>query len=91
MQGDEVSDVREDLKMMTGKGSGSGKYSYHKRSRGIRDVMCAHMPEDDFKVRLTFCSHGEFHAPIIKLDETDAEMLWACLNSMAKDLNWEDQ
>ena len=75
---------------MNGRSSGSGKYSYHERSFHNRSVMVAHMPDDSFKVRIAFRHSGETQIPIIKVDMTEAEMLWAALNAMAKDLNWKD-
>lgn len=73
-----------------GRGTGSGKYSYHSRSCGPRDVMVSHMPDDGFSIRIAFRHNGETAIPIIKIGDSDAEMLWACLNSMAKDLGWKD-
>ena len=73
-----------------GKGSGSGRYSYQKRHSGQYSVTVAHMPEDDMHVRITFKHMDEINIPIIKLNEKHAEMLWACLNSMAQDLKWKD-
>jgi hypothetical protein len=76
--------------MFTGRGTGTGKYSYHSRTKHNKDCMVSHMPEDSYLVRIAFRHNGETSIPVIKLDEDHAEMLWACLNSMAKDLKWED-
>lgn len=76
--------------MITGKEQGSGTYSYHKRSNSREAVFVSHMPEDSFKVRIVFTHLGETAIPIIKLDEGQAEMLWAALCAMAKDLDWKD-
>ena len=76
--------------MITGRESGSGTYSYHKRSYANNAVHVSHMPEDSFKVRIAFSNSGETALPIIKLNEMEAELLWAALNAMAVDLKWED-
>lgn len=75
---------------MTGKSAGTGTYSFHERHSGRTSVMTAHMPDDRNDVRITFRQEGETQTPVIKLGMVEAEMLWACLNSMAKDLKWED-
>jgi hypothetical protein len=73
-----------------GKGSGSGKYSYHQRCSGEEVVMVTHMPEDKWNIRIANLNKGQQVGPVVILDEQTAEMLWACLNDMAKDLQWED-
>lgn len=77
--------------MISGRGSGTGKYSYHETSDGRRSVMVAHMPEDGFNVRISFRDNGDTMLPTIKLDERDAELLWASLKRMAVDLQWADK
>lgn len=77
--------------MISGRGSGTGKYSYHETSGGRRSVMVAHMPEDGFNVRISFRDNGDTMLPTIKLDERDAELLWASLKRMAVDLQWADK
>lgn len=72
-----------------GKSHGTGKYSYHERSSGYRSVMVAHMPEDSCVIRVVCRSHGEAEVNM-KLSETHAELLWASLCDMAKDLKWKD-
>lgn len=76
--------------MITGKEQGTGKYSYHRRNYGNYSVFVSHMPEDQFKMRIVFQHNGETSIPILKLNDTEAELLWAALNSMSKDLNWKD-
>lgn len=78
--------------MITGRGGGSGKYSYRHRSSGNQIVHVSSMPEDSFTIRITFQHNGETAIPVtvIKLSKTNAEMLWAALNDMAKDLGWKD-
>lgn len=76
--------------MINGRSSGTGKYSYHERSFGARSVLVAHMPDDGHTVRIAFRHHGETAIPIVKVNTSEAEMLWAALNSMAKDLGWKD-
>lgn len=73
-----------------GRSSGTGTYSYHQRNSGNVSVVVSHMPEDYLNIRIAFKHHEETVNPIMKLNTRDAEMLWACLNSMAKDLKWED-
>jgi hypothetical protein len=76
--------------MITGRSSGTGKYSYHERSSANNSVMVSHMPDDGYKIRIAFRNNGEVSLPLIKIGEREAEMLWAALNGMAKDLNWKD-
>ncbi len=76
--------------MITGKGSGTGNYSYHKRNGGKSEVCVSHMPGDINSIRITFRDYDEQDGPIWKLTEPQAEMLWASLSGMAKDLKWED-
>lgn len=75
--------------MITGRSTGTGKYSYHERSSHNESVMVASMPEDQWKVRIIFRHNGESSNPL-KIDERSAEMLWAALNSMSKDKGWKD-
>lgn len=77
--------------MISGRSGGSGKYSYREVHNGQSSVTVSHMPEDSFKVRIAFRSHGETHNPILKLNDTEAELLWAALNAMSKDLKWDDR
>ena len=58
---------------------------------GSVSVLVAHMPEDHFGIRIIFRHHGETSIPVIKLDPVEAELLWASLNLMAKDLRWSDK
>jgi hypothetical protein len=76
---------------MTGRGSGSGKYSFQSTSEGTHTVVVSHMPEDTFSIRIVFQSHGETSIPVVKLGTTEAELLWASLNRMASDLGWKDE
>lgn len=76
--------------MITGRGSGSGTYSYQETHRGNSSALVAHMPEDSFRVRIVFRSNGEPHIPIMIVSEIEAELLWCSLNRMAKDLKWDD-
>jgi hypothetical protein len=48
------------------------------------------MSDDKNDIRIAFRHHGETSYPVIKLCESEAEQLWAALNSMAKDLSWKD-
>lgn len=73
-----------------GRSSGTGTFSYHERSSGNKSVMVSKMPEDYFSVRITFRHQGETVLPLLKISTCEAEMLWACLNSMAQDLKWKD-
>lgn len=77
--------------MISGRSSGSGKYSFHETSLGANSVLVSHMPEDQFHVRIVFRSHGENHIPVLKLHECEASLLWASLSRMAKDLGWDDR
>lgn len=77
--------------MLTGRSGGSGNYSYRETTAGSVSVLVAHMPEDHFGFRIVFRHHGEASIPIIKLDPIQAEVLWAALNLMAKDLHWSDR
>lgn len=76
--------------MITSKSGGSGTYSFHERSVGTQSVTVSHMPENQWKVRVSFRSNGETHIPTILIGLSEAECLWAALNAMAKDLKWED-
>ena len=76
--------------MITGRGSGSGKYSFHQRTSGNKTVMVTKMPEDQYSIRIVFQHNGETSIPIVKISTSDAERLWAALNSMAADLEWKD-
>jgi hypothetical protein len=76
--------------MITGRGSGSGKYSFNSRTYGDKTVYVSYMPEDTHKIRIVFQKYGNTEIPIIQLDNRDAEALWAALNAMAKDLEWKD-
>jgi hypothetical protein len=76
--------------MITGRTSGSGKYSYHERHSGNRSVMVSHMTDDGHSTRIAFRHNGEINIPILKLDDSQAEMLWAALSAMAKDRDWKD-
>lgn len=74
--------------MISGRGGGSGKYSYRWAKSGNREVQVSCMPEDSFHIRITFKHMNEINVPIIKLSDTEAECLWVALNEMAKDLGW---
>lgn len=74
--------------MISGRGGGSGNYSYRWVKYGNREVQVSRMPEDSFNIRITFKHMDEINAPIMKLSFTDAECLWAALGEMAKDLGW---
>jgi hypothetical protein len=76
--------------MITGKGFATGKYSYHVRHFGMRDVYVQHLPEQTNQVRIVFRDKGETAIPTIALDLASAEALWAALSGMAKDLEWKD-
>lgn len=76
--------------MITGRGSGSGKYSYHKRHNNSSGVMVAHMPEDNLSIRIVFSHMEENNIPTLKISSIHAEMLWSALSGMAKDLKWEE-
>lgn len=76
--------------MIQGRGSGSGKYSFHETHTANRSVMVSHMPDDGMHVRIAFRYSGEVHQ-VLKLSEMDAELLWASLKRMAVDLKWEDR
>ena len=76
--------------MITGKSSGSGTYSFHERSIRNMSVMVAKMPEEQFQIRIVFKDNGEPHLPVLKIDLQYAEMLWAALSAMSKDLGWLD-
>lgn len=75
--------------MITGRSSGSGKYTYQARSFTNRSVSVFQMPEDFYRVRIIFQHNGENCQPI-KIDESEAILLWSALNGMAKELNWKD-
>lgn len=75
--------------MKFGRGGGSGKHSYRYRTWLDRQVQVSHMPEDQFKIRITFTEKGATCIPITVLGDTDAEMLWNALSDMAEDLKWE--
>lgn len=77
--------------MITGKGSGSGKYSYQETTRGAWSVMVSHLPEDSYSVRIIFRHMGETNIPIMKMGINEGELLWSSFNKMAKDLNWDDR
>ena len=79
------------VKMIHGRSGGSGKYSYREASSRNRSVHVSHMPEDIYEVRIVFRHNGETSIPIVKIGESEAELLWSALNAMAKDLNWDDQ
>jgi hypothetical protein len=83
-----MSEYRQGL---SGRGGGSGKYSYRQASIGGHRVRVAHMPEDDFTVRITFMQAEEISIPIIKTGLYEAQCLWAALNQMAQDLGWSDK
>lgn len=77
--------------MITGRTSGSGKYSYHEAHLGQTSVMAAHMPEDGFQVRIVFKRMGEVCLPTLSLNDTQAELLWGVLKRMAANLEWDDK
>jgi len=76
--------------MITGRQSGGGKYSYQARSCGNRMVYVSKMPEESFKIRIAFTENGETVNPVLRLSDSDAQLLWAALNATAKELNWKD-
>jgi hypothetical protein len=76
--------------MITGKGSGSGIYSFHQAINYNKTVQVSHMPDDGFDVRISFQHDGETSIPILKINEKYAELLWSCLKRMADDLKWSD-
>jgi len=65
-------------------------FSFHERHLGNVSVVVSHLPDDGYAVRIAFRHNGETVTPVMKLGKCDAEMLWAALNSMAKDLKWKD-
>ncbi len=77
--------------MIDGRRGGSGKYSYRQADYGRRSVRVSHLPEDDYCVRVKMFSSDEASDVIWKLDTRDAELLWAALSMMAKDLSWSDE
>lgn len=77
--------------MISGRGSGSGKYSYQETHDIGHSVMVSHMPEDSFSVRIVFKHKGEVEIPILRLGENQAVLLWSSLRRMAKDLKWDDR
>lgn len=77
--------------MISGRSSGTGRYSYREVSNLNTSVMVAHMPEDNLSVRIVFRHHGETSIPIIKIASWEAELLWAALKLMAEDLKWDDR
>lgn len=81
---------KEEFKLTTGRGGGSGVHSYRYASRHSHTVHVSHMPENFMQIRITFSSDGEQAIPIIKLHDTDAKLLRIALNAMAEDLKWED-
>lgn len=76
--------------MITGKGSGSGKYTYESRSSGNISCYVSNMPEDSYSFRIAFTHNGENHSPVIKFSKREAELLWASLNTVAKTMDWKD-
>lgn len=79
----------DDDKFTTGRGGGTGSYSYRYASMGRNTVHVSQMPDEYMQVRVVFSSDGEMHTPIMKLDERDAKLLRVALNALAKDLLWE--
>lgn len=61
--------------MITGKGFATGKYSYHVRHFGMRDVYVQHLPEDTNEVRIVFRDKGQNVIPTMALDLASAEAL----------------
>lgn len=76
--------------MVTGRSTGTGKYTYHERHSGRKSVMVAKMPEDDYTFRIVFKDHGEIGTPVIKVGNSEAQLLWAALSAVAKDFDWKD-
>ena len=76
--------------MITGKGGGTSKYSFRSASSHNKKVLVSHMPEDNYNIRIAFIHNEEQATPIVKISNTEAQLLWSALNSMAKDLNWQD-
>jgi hypothetical protein len=76
--------------MITGRSGGSGTYSYKEAHTGNNSVLVAHMPEDDYRVRVVLRHNGETVMKTL-IGDTHAELLWACLKRMAEDLKWDDR
>ena len=77
--------------MISGRQSGTGKYSFQEVSGGSASVLVSHMPEDSYTIRIVFRAHGETSQPILKMTEREAILLWSALKNMAADLKWDDR
>lgn len=77
--------------MISGRGGGTGKYSYREAHSGIYSVHVSHMPEDFNIIRIVFRHNGETGNPVLKISEKQAELLWSSLKRMAEDLKWDDR
>ena len=76
---------------ISGRSSGTGKYSYEEASGLRRSVMVSHMPDDHFSFRIAFKHLGEPDGHILKLTDVEAELLWSALKRTAANLEWDDR
>jgi len=75
--------------MAIGECRGTGRYSYNEVSAGKTSVMVSKLPEEFYSVRVKVREMGEVLGALV-LRETSAQLLWAALNRMAKDLDWHE-